>query len=172
MATSMVIRSAALFTAKITRFRNGIRCMSKMYPTDDELYQKTTVSVIEKDQGGLPFISKYSELGFMISGDKIVGPVAILPKSLVHWNVGSFEDINIASLSLFPIIEPKIEILILGVGSKIQRLDPEVHKFMRSKGIALEIQDTPHACATFNYLVRENRIIAAGLIPPDKVTHY
>ncbi|XP_077987755.1 NADH dehydrogenase [ubiquinone] 1 alpha subcomplex assembly factor 3-like [Glandiceps talaboti] len=166
MATSMLRSAAVRLSTKTSRLRHCVRHMSKMYPTDDELYQKTTISILSKEAGGLPFITGYSSQGFTISGDRVVGPVAILPKTLVHWNVSGFEDINEGSLSLFHVIEPKIELLILGLGTTTQRLDPELHKFMRSKGIALEVQDTAHACQTFNYLMNESRVVAAGLIPP------
>uniref|UniRef100_A0ABM0GW72 NADH dehydrogenase [ubiquinone] 1 alpha subcomplex assembly factor 3 n=1 Tax=Saccoglossus kowalevskii TaxID=10224 RepID=A0ABM0GW72_SACKO len=160
MAASRVFRSAVCFPATTWKIRlNVIRSMSKMYPTDDEKYDRTTISLLSKESEGLPNISSYSTHGFTINGDKIIGPVAILPKTLVHWAVAGVQDITEESLSLFHVIEPKIEVLVLGIGSKILRLDPKLHKFMRSKGIALEIQDTAHACATFNYLVSESRIL-------------
>ncbi|XP_022104898.1 NADH dehydrogenase [ubiquinone] 1 alpha subcomplex assembly factor 3-like isoform X2 [Acanthaster planci] len=142
--------------------------MSRLQPTDDELYVRTTVSLLSKESEGLPFISSYSHHGFTVSGDRVIGPLAVLPRSLVHWNVSSVKDINEESLSLFHLLEPKIEILVLGVGAINHKLDPGLHKFLRQKGIALEVQDTPHACSTFNYLVSENRVVAAGLIPPEK----
>ncbi|XP_071810357.1 NADH dehydrogenase [ubiquinone] 1 alpha subcomplex assembly factor 3-like [Asterias amurensis] len=169
MAAPMVARSLRLLCNRQAVFRNLSRPMSKLQPTDDELYVRTTISLLSKESEGLPFISNYSVHGFTVSGDRVVGPLAILPRSLVQWNVGSVADINEESLSLFHLLEPKIEILVLGCGAVNHRLDPGLHKFMRQKGIALEVQDTPHACSTFNYLVSENRIVAAGLIPPEKV---
>ncbi|XP_071960357.1 NADH dehydrogenase [ubiquinone] 1 alpha subcomplex assembly factor 3-like [Antedon mediterranea] len=145
------------------------RTFSRLHPTDDELYVKTTVSLLSKEVTDVPQVTAYSQKGFTISEDSITGPVAILPKSLISWNIRNWEEISKESLSLFYLIEPKIEIFILGVGSTNRRLDPEIHSFMSSKGIALEVQDTRHACATFNYLVNESRIVAAGLIPLDPV---
>ncbi|NWI50779.1 NDUF3 factor, partial [Calyptomena viridis] len=80
--------------------------------------------------------------------------------------VGSHQDISHESLSLFRLLEPHIEILVLGTGDRVERLHPTILKQMRECGIAVEVQDTPNACATFNFLMSEKRMVAAGLIPP------
>ena len=63
--------------------------MSKLYPTDDELYTRTTVNLLAKEEHAqtVPLINNFGVKGFKISGDTVVGPVAILPRCLVHWNV-------------------------------------------------------------------------------------
>lgn len=58
------------------------------------------------------------------------------------------------------------EILVLGTGARLERINPSVLALLRSKGIAVEVQDTPNACATFNFLTSEKRAAAAALIPP------
>ncbi|PIK54900.1 putative NADH dehydrogenase [Apostichopus japonicus] len=83
-------------------------------------------------------------------------------------SIAGVGDISKESLSLFHLLEPRVEILVIGTGSQWHRLNPELHKFMRSKGIAMEVQVTPHACSTFNFLVGEGRVVAAGLIPPER----
>uniref|UniRef100_A0A8B9CNH8 NADH dehydrogenase [ubiquinone] 1 alpha subcomplex assembly factor 3 n=1 Tax=Anser brachyrhynchus TaxID=132585 RepID=A0A8B9CNH8_9AVES len=108
----------------------------------------------------------YSIRGFTISGSVVVGPCAVLPRAILQWNVGSYQDISFQSLSLFRLLEPPIEILVLGTGDRVERLHPAVVKQMRACGIAVDVQDTPNACATFNFLMNEGRLVAAGLIPP------
>ncbi|XP_041081371.1 NADH dehydrogenase [ubiquinone] 1 alpha subcomplex assembly factor 3 [Polyodon spathula] len=81
--------------------------------------------------------------------------------------VGHYKDISEDSLSLFYLLEPKIEILVLGTGDRVERLDPRILGFMK-KRIAVEVQDTANACATFNFLTSERRITAARLIPPPQ----
>ncbi|KAG8539156.1 hypothetical protein GDO81_021336 [Engystomops pustulosus] len=56
--------------------------------------------------------------------------------------VASYKDISLESLSLFHLLVPKIEILVLGTGDRVERLDPAIARFMRQKGVAMEIQDT------------------------------
>ncbi|XP_006631220.2 NADH dehydrogenase [ubiquinone] 1 alpha subcomplex assembly factor 3 [Lepisosteus oculatus] len=140
----------------------------RLTPSDDELYQRTSVSVLQKE-GGAALIQSYSPRGFLVDGNRVLGPCALLPPAILQWNVGSYKDICEESLALFHLLEPRIEILVLGTGASVERLDPQVLAFMRRKGIAVEVQDTPNACATFNFLCSERRIVAAGLIPPPVV---
>ncbi|XP_071982940.1 NADH dehydrogenase [ubiquinone] 1 alpha subcomplex assembly factor 3 isoform X1 [Engystomops pustulosus] len=137
----------------------------RLSPTGDELYEKTTMTRIERDSPEMMFIERYSSQGFIINGDQVVGPCVVIPKSILQWNVASYKDISLESLSLFHLLVPKIEILVLGTGDRVERLDPAIARFMRQKGVAMEIQDTPNACATFNFLTSERRVTAAALIP-------
>ncbi|XP_065408963.1 NADH dehydrogenase [ubiquinone] 1 alpha subcomplex assembly factor 3 isoform X4 [Chrysemys picta bellii] len=139
----------------------------RLTPADDELYQKTTLKLMERESPSMMLIDGYTSWGFTINGDKVVGPCAIIPRAILQWNVGSYQDITKESLVLFRLLEPRIEILVLGVGDKVERLEPGVLKFMRECGIAVEVQDTPNACATFNILISERRATAAALIPPS-----
>lgn len=63
--------------------------MSKLYPTDDEMYTRTTVNLLAKDEHAqtLPLINNYGVKGFTVSGDTVIGPIAILPRCLLNWNV-------------------------------------------------------------------------------------
>uniref|UniRef100_A0A8B9ELM6 NADH dehydrogenase [ubiquinone] 1 alpha subcomplex assembly factor 3 n=1 Tax=Anser cygnoides TaxID=8845 RepID=A0A8B9ELM6_ANSCY len=138
----------------------------RLLPSDDELYRRTRVTVLQPENPSSPFIEGYSIRGFTISGSVVVGPCAVLPRAILQWNVGSYQDISFQSLSLFRLLEPPIEILVLGTGDRVERLHPAVVKQMRACGIAVDVQDTPNACATFNFLTNEGRLVAAGLIPP------
>ncbi|XP_071350524.1 NADH dehydrogenase [ubiquinone] 1 alpha subcomplex assembly factor 3 [Trachinotus anak] len=138
----------------------------RLGPSDDEIYQRTTVSVMQKEPGSEFMIHSYSPRGFNIDGNKVFGPCAVLPPAILQWNVGSHEDITEESVSLFHMLEPRIEILVLGTGARLERIKPSVLALLKSKGIAVEVQDTPNACATFNFLTSERRMAAAGLIPP------
>ncbi|KAF7665862.1 hypothetical protein LDENG_00129330 [Lucifuga dentata] len=142
----------------------------RLGPSDDEMYQRTTVSVMQKDQGNGLMIHSYSPRGFNIDGNKVFGPCAVLPPAILQWNVGSYKDITEESISLFHMLEPRIEILVLGTGARLERINPAVLAFLKSRGIAVEVQDTPNACATFNFLASERRLVAAGLIPPPVST--
>uniref|UniRef100_A0A8D0DUW8 NADH dehydrogenase [ubiquinone] 1 alpha subcomplex assembly factor 3 n=1 Tax=Salvator merianae TaxID=96440 RepID=A0A8D0DUW8_SALMN len=140
----------------------------RLTPSDDELYQKTTVHHLERESQDM-FIESYSNRGFTISGTKVLGPCAVFSQAILQWNIGTHEDINAESLALFRLLEPRIEILVLGTGNHVERLDPAMLRLMRKCGIAVEVQDTPNACATFNFLTSERRATAAGLIPPPDV---
>ncbi|XP_068598362.1 NADH dehydrogenase [ubiquinone] 1 alpha subcomplex assembly factor 3 isoform X1 [Brachionichthys hirsutus] len=130
------------------------------------MYQRTTVTIMQKEPGGRLMIHSYSEQGFTINGSSVLGPCAVLPPAILQWKVGSYKDITEESVSLFHMIVPRIEILVLGTGARLERINPSVLALLKRKGIAVEVQDTPNACATFNLLSGEGRITAAGLIPP------
>lgn len=86
----------------------------------------------------------------------------------MSWNVESINDINEDSLSLITVLEPKIDILILGVGDV--EVTPEFRRtmieFMKKYHINVEVLRTEAACATFNFLNSEGRLVVALLIPP------
>ena len=95
------------------------------------------------------------------------------------WNVEGPEDITEESLSLFTILDPKIDVLIVGYGDntpvggkeakKVFPVDPKIILKMRQKGVNMELLTTENAIATYNYLVEEGRVVAAALIPPNHV---
>ncbi|RDD47084.1 NADH dehydrogenase [ubiquinone] 1 alpha subcomplex assembly factor 3 [Trichoplax sp. H2] len=129
---------------------------------------RTSLEVIAgSDQ--MPIIKSYSSQGFSIGNIKIIGPAAILPKGFFLWKVKRNENITARNLSLFPVLVPRIDILVIGTGNNLAVLHPDVLKYLRSNAIAVEVQDTPNACATFNFLLEEGRQVAAALIPPAKL---
>lgn len=87
---------------------------------------------------------------------------------MLSWTVNDVNDINEESIILFPLIEPKLDILVIGIGDKSE--DTSIFKklFPLSKKyrLNLEILPTDQACSTFNFLNSEGRFVAAALIPP------
>lgn len=142
----------------------------RLSPSDDELYQRTRISLLQRESPHVMYIDSYSSRGFTVNGNRVLGPCALLPHSVVQWNVGSHQDITEESFSLFWMLEPRIEIVVVGTGNRTERLQPEVLRAMRRRGIAVEVQDTPNACATFNFLCHEGRVTGAALIPPPGET--
>jgi NADH dehydrogenase [ubiquinone] 1 alpha subcomplex assembly factor 3 len=72
-------------------------------------YQRTTLSRMREAEGVNLQITGYNDQGFFVN-DKIAaaGPIVIFPKSLYSWNIADENDINEKSLSIFPLIEPKL----------------------------------------------------------------
>lgn len=142
----------------------------RLSPADDELYQRTRISLLQNEFPQAVYIDSYNSRGFTISGNRVFGPCALLPQTVVQWNVGSHQDITEESFSIFWMLEPRIEIVVVGTGNKTERLHSQVLQAMRQRGIAVEVQDTPNACATFNFLCHEGRVTGAALIPPPGET--
>ncbi|XP_074054010.1 NADH dehydrogenase [ubiquinone] 1 alpha subcomplex assembly factor 3 isoform X2 [Macrotis lagotis] len=156
-------RSGPALTRTATRLP---RRSHHLTPVDDELFQRTTITLLEKDSPHVMYIDTYSPWGFTVNGNRVVGPCALVPHSVMQWNVGNHQDITEESFSLFWMLEPRIEIVVVGTGDRMEKLQPEILKAMRKRGIAVEVQDTPNACATFNFLCSEGRVAGAALIPP------
>jgi len=135
--------------------------------------EKTKLTIINDQKDGgrvhLPYIYKYSKVGFTIGRNKAIGSVALFPGGILSWKVASYHQITPESLAVFPLIEPKLEILILGVGDKVVQVHKSVWDFAKANRIALEVMDTPNACATYNFLTEEGRRTAAALIPPQTI---
>lgn len=148
----------------------GPRRGHRLSPADDELYQRTHISLLQREFPHVMYIDSYNSRGFTINGNRVLGPCALLPHSVVQWNVGSYQDITEESFSLFWMLEPRIEIVVVGTGNRTERLHSEVLQAIRQRGIAVEVQDTPSACATFNFLCHEGRVTGAVLIPPPGET--
>uniref|UniRef100_A0A8D2ZCT7 NADH dehydrogenase [ubiquinone] 1 alpha subcomplex assembly factor 3 n=1 Tax=Scophthalmus maximus TaxID=52904 RepID=A0A8D2ZCT7_SCOMX len=141
----------------------------RLGPSDDDMYQRTSVSVMQREPGSGIMIHSYSSHGFNIDGNRVFGPCALLPPAILQWNVGSYKDITEESVSLFHMLVPRIDSC-AGHRGTTRTNRPSVLALLKSKGIAVEVQDTPNACATFNFLTSERRVTAAGLIPPPVST--
>ncbi|CAJ0603041.1 unnamed protein product [Cylicocyclus nassatus] len=139
---------------------------------DSDVPQRSRISFLstemtEAKQVGVRGLSCY---GFrLLDGTFLYGPVALFPKSVLSWRVHTPADITPRSLSLFAMLEPKIDILVIGAGDKknIDKVRSQVVGFLREHHIGLEISDTEDAIATFNFLNAEGRYVAAALYPPD-----
>eukprot|EP01135_Chromosphaera_perkinsii_P010644 Nk52_evm44s2192 gene=Nk52_evmTU44s2192 len=114
-------------------------------------------------------ISAYSTQGIVFRDLRLVGPSLVCLKSALMWNITKANDISVESLTLIPLLRPRVEILVIGTGTKVEAIDMKVREFFRSKGIALEVLDTANACSTYNFLCEEGRVAAAALIPVSEI---
>jgi len=133
---------------------------------------KTTVNLLNKEAIGLNMIDSIAVDGFRLNNDtKILGPCVVFPNAVLSWRVGGPEDINEESLSLFKLLDPKLDVLVIGYGDPVDRnpVKLEVILKMRKLGMNLEILNTEAAVGVYNFLVDEGRVVAAALIPPGTV---
>jgi len=65
------------------------------------------------------------------------------------------------------ILDLDIEILILGTGKTIHFPDPKIMATLQQHGIGLEVMATDSACRTYNFLVSDERRVAAALFMPE-----
>ncbi|KFM73800.1 NADH dehydrogenase [ubiquinone] 1 alpha subcomplex assembly factor 3, partial [Stegodyphus mimosarum] len=145
------------------------RCHFDNYEGDG----KTTVTILNKEYKNLVLIDSYSSMGFRLNqGMFVVGPVAVFPRTIMQWNVEDTENLKPESLSLFCVLEPKLDLLVIGTGSKRVQPSREVLEYLKANKISTEILPTDQACSIFNFLNAEGRYIAGAFIPPERITVY
>lgn len=148
-------------------------CTGKHLLANYEGDGRTTVAILNKLHKNILMIDTYSSLGFRLNnGIFAAGPVAIFPRTVLHWNVNTASDISPESLSLFALLEPKLDILVVGTGDVRSPLSAEVMHFLRRKRISTEILQTVQACNIFNFLNVEGRCVAGAFIPPTSSSSF
>lgn len=168
IAMSQFLRRCSTLLRPSNSIQRG--CFNRCLQSDSSGYDgdgKTTVSVMNRDERYLILIDTYSSVGFRLnSGLFVMGPIALFPRTIFHWDVNSVADVNVKSLSLFWMVEPKVDILVIGTGDEGLTIDQETRIFLKQKNISCEIMSSAKAAATFNFLNADNRNVAAALIPP------
>ncbi|KAF4519512.1 hypothetical protein B566_EDAN010697 [Ephemera danica] len=146
------------------RFLSSVKRNSSSYEGDG----KTTVTILNNEVDVGLMIDSYSQMGFRLNnGMVILGPLALFPRSALAWNISGPNDVNMDSLELFFRLEPKLDLLVLGLGNMRTLPTPTLLVECRKRGLNLEVLPTEQACATFNFLTAEARCVAAALIPPE-----
>ncbi len=109
-------------------------------------------------------VQAYGDGGFRISGQRYEGSLIVLP-SVVHvWPITSIGEVTAESLAHVCEAGDAIDILLIGSGHEVPRIDQAVRDALRPLGIVADIMDTGAACRTFNLLVADARRVAAAMI--------
>ncbi|KAH8860396.1 NADH dehydrogenase [ubiquinone] 1 alpha subcomplex assembly factor 3 [Schistosoma japonicum] len=147
-------------------FDNGIYNIKRKLPGCD-------MDLVNYQSPGLYF-SAYNQDGFILnSGVKVIGSCAAFPRNAFSWNVNNALDISEESLSLFFILEPPLEVLIIGKGETKVPVDRRrILDICWKHHLPVEVMSTHHAIGTFNFLNSEGRYVAAAIIPPRRLDAY
>ncbi|KAG7214067.1 hypothetical protein KM043_001432 [Ampulex compressa] len=157
--------------SKVTQFARNCRHLQLSSIVQGNAYEgpgKTTVTILNDIVGQRLLIDKCTAQGFMLNtGEQMIGPMAIFSKLPLSWNIVSGKDINENSLSLFMILEPKLDLLVLGLEDNYEYQHIfKIKELLKKYGVPSEILPVQKACAVFNFVNEEGRYVAAGLIPP------
>ncbi|CAK5084405.1 unnamed protein product [Meloidogyne enterolobii] len=88
---------------------------------DGDVGASSRVNLISKDMEAqqLTSIATVSSVGFrLVDQSFLFGPIAVFPKTTLSWRVLSPSDITPESLELFFMLQPKLDILLIGAGNK------------------------------------------------------
>ena len=118
----------------------------------------------EVKSADLHFIQSYGNETFRIDGILHTGSIIVFKDGVMPWNVAETADINQRTLGkkIFKNIE--VDILIIGCGATFVRPPLGLRDTLRDRGMTLEWMTTDAACRTFNVLLAEDRLVAAGLL--------
>jgi len=134
---------------------------------------KTTVRFLNEEMEGVNMVDSFSKDGFRLADNtKVLGPCILFPTAVLGWRVAGAHEINEQSLALFTLLDPKLDILVIGHGltsGERHPVDPRTILKLKAQGLNIEVLTTENAISTYNYLVEEGRLVAAALIPPDHV---
>lgn len=182
MAGSLAMFSRMVRRAAVTPSLRRCTTGATYQPSPDQVLNKqgsyegpgkTTINILNEEAKGINMVDSFSQDGFRLNDDtKILGPCVVFPTAVLGWRVGGAEEITEESLALFTLLDPKLDVLVVGHGlTERERnpVDPRTILKMRSKGVNMEVLTTENAIATYNFLVEEGRVVAAALIPPNHV---
>ena len=113
----------------------------------------------------LTSVDSYSHSGFSVSGVKLTGAVLLLPERSFVFRISSLDELTPRSLEVLKLIEPPVELLVVGCGRRVGQLPAAAADWLRENGVAADLQATRTACSTFNFMAQEQRSVVAILFP-------
>lgn len=125
----------------------------------------------EAGQGHYPYqatIDAYGDGGFRFAEMSHRGSLICLPSGMYAWDVETAGDVTIDSLARVIENAGDIDVLLIGLGSDIAALSPDIRSALRAKSVIVEAVSTGSAIRTYNVLLAENRAVGAALISVEK----
>lgn len=111
-------------------------------------------------------IERYGDGGFVIAGQRHVGPVLVFADRVDSWSVAG-EAQALRSEDFAPFVaadgRPRVDILLIGLGKEHRPLPRPLRDGLKALGLHAEAMATGPACRTFNVLVAEDRSVGAAL---------
>ena len=121
------------------------------------------LDLVTETPAGRLGITGYRPGAFRVGPDWHEGSLLLLPDGVASWPIAAPADVTLDSLDAFRDLEPKAEILLLGMGDTAPLLPFELRQALRGWGLSVEAMPTPSACRTFNLLLIEERRVVAAL---------
>jgi uncharacterized protein len=105
---------------------------------------------------------------FKINNRKVTGPIILTKTMTFRWKLElahpTVKDLKIEDFELFRMFKPALDLIVLGTGNNIQYPPKEFLKQLREIA-PVEVLDSVNTGATFNVLSKEDRQVAAALLP-------
>ncbi len=112
-------------------------------------------------------IEAYGNGGFRFADMSHKGSILCLPSGIYGWPVVDPAGLTPAAFQQVLAEADGIEILLVGTGSELRPLPPELREALKPAGVFADPMNTGAAVRTFNVLLAEDRAVAAALIAVD-----
>jgi uncharacterized protein len=109
-------------------------------------------------------IDSYGPGRFRIANIVYECSVIVFPDRTIEWPVAGIHEISLQSFVPVIAAEPAVDVLLVGCGPQMHRLELELQRELREAGIGAETMDTGAACRTYNALLAEGRHVAAAIV--------
>jgi uncharacterized protein len=106
--------------------------------------------------------SGYGDGFVAINGQRHEVNIVVTPERILPWGAASFDVLTETDFDLFLGLD--LEILLLGTGPKQRFPHPRLTKALAARRIGVEAMDLQAACRTYNFLMAEERRVAAALL--------
>ena len=104
----------------------------------------------------------YGEGFVLVNGQRHEANLIVLPERLLPWQATGFDTLAEADFRVF--LELDLEVLLLGTGARQRFPDPRLTQALARKRVGVEVMDVHAACRTYNFLMAEERRVAAALL--------
>jgi len=112
-------------------------------------------------------IDAYGNGGFRFADMSHRGSLLCLPSGIYGWEPADRAAFAAGDFDRVIAEAARIEILLVGTGPEIRRLEPRLREALKAARIAADPMSTGAAVRTYNVLLAENRAVAAALIAVD-----
>ena len=156
-------RTSPLLPMIATRFVGEPTGLQKGASSQNNLHRHDTLGLVAGV--GQTVVDSYASWGFVVNGVALHSAVLLLPNASFIFEPESLAEVTPASLSILQLLENPARMLVIGCGRRSQRVPSEVRAWSAKHGIAIEALSTQHAASTFNFMVAEDRPVAAIMFP-------
>lgn len=124
---------------------------------------RNTAMQFSREQGPVNAISRYDASTVWVMGEPHHGSIAICADTLVDdWQCSSIEKLDTETLQ--PLLALNPEVIVLGVGDRVQFPDAAVMREVMHAGVGIEVMNDGAAVRTYNVMLGESRDVVLGLI--------
>ncbi len=112
-------------------------------------------------------LDAYGGGGFRFANMSHQGSLLCVPSGIYGWNLSDVGEFGLEAFERVLEEQADIEVLLVGTGSDLRPLRPDLKNAFREAGILADTMATGAAVRTYNVLLSEDRAVAAALLAVD-----